>query len=503
MHPQAAYDELIRRCREEALLASAITLLGWDEETYMPKGGAAYRAEVLAHLSGLQHDQATDPRLGELLAVLADSDLVRDPSSMTAANVRELRRLHERQARLPRTLVEELARTTSMAQQAWQEARQDADFAPLCPWLEKVFALKRQEADCLGYQATPYDALLEEYEPGCRSEDLQPIFTALRTELAPLLSSIVGSRRHDHPAILHREYPIDRQRIFGEEVAAVLGFDFERGRLDPTIHPFFSTVGPGDCRITTSYCPNGFASTFFALLHEVGHALYEQGLDPVHHGTPLGEAVSTAMHESQARLWENLVGRSRAFWVHFFPQARRVFHETLQDVDLDDWYLAINHVAPSTNRVQADEVTYDLHILIRFELERALMSGDLKVADIPTAWNEKYEQYLGVTPKDDAEGCLQDSHWPAGMVGYFPTYTLGNMIAAQLYARADADVGKLAQAFARGEFAGFLGWLRERVHRHGSRYPAGKLVELATGEALSHRALVDYLKAKYQSPDHS
>lgn len=497
MHPQGAYDELIRRCREEALLASAVTLLSWDEETYLPKGGAAYRAEVLAHLSGLQHERATDPRLGELLAALDGSEIVGEADSPAAANVRELRRLYERQIRLPRPLVEELARTTSNAQQAWQAARQDADFASLAPWLKKVFALKKLEADCLGCAGHPYDALLEDHEPGCRGSDLATIFAALRSELTPLLHEVVSAGRRGDAAILQRDYPVDRQRLFGEQVAAQLGFDFERGRLDPTVHPFFASVGPGDCRITTSYSLQGFAPAFFALLHEVGHALYEQGFDPEQHGTPLGESASTAMHEAQARLWENLVGRSRAFWHCFFSQARRVFHDTLHDVDENDFHQAVNHVAPGVNRVQADELTYDLHIVVRFELERDLLTGDLPVADLPAAWNDKYRHYLGVTPKDDAEGCLQDSHWPAGLVGYFPTYTLGNLIAAQLFTRADADLD-LNAAFARGDFAGLLSWLRDRVHRHGSRYPMKQLVEQATGRPLGHGAMVDYLKRKYR-----
>jgi carboxypeptidase Taq len=495
MHPQAAYDELMRRCREQALLSSAAALLEWDEVTYLPKGGIVWRGEVLAYLSGLQHQQATDPRVGELLAELEGSELVRDPLAAEAVNVREIRREYDRQVRLPRQLVEELARVTSLAQQHWNVARQDADFGRFRPWLEQIFALKRSQADCLG---GGYDALLAEYEPGCHSRDLWPIFAALRRELAPLLSAIAGSRRKSSPALLHRDYPIERQRIFGEEVAAAIGFDFEQGRLDETVHPFFSTIGPGDCRITTRYSLNRFGEAFFGLLHEVGHALYEQGLAPAHHGTPMGEAVSLGVHESQARLWENLVGRSRPFWQFFFPHARRVFHETLQNVRLDAFYRAVNHVAPSLNRVQADEVTYNLHILLRFELEQALIGGDLAVADLPAAWSEKCRHYLGLAPADDAEGCLQDGHWAAGLVGYFPTYTLGNLFAAQLFERANQELGGLDRSFARGEFAPFLSWLREKVHRHGCRYPARQLVELATASPLDHRPLVRYLRQKFE-----
>jgi carboxypeptidase Taq len=280
-------------------------------------------------------------------------------------------------------------------------------------------------------------------------------------------------------------------------VASAVGFDFHRGRLDTTAHPFFSSIGPGDCRITTHYTSGNFGDGFFATLHEVGHGLYEQGLDPEHHGTPLGEAASLGVHESQARLWENTVGRGRPSWQHFFPLARRVFHPALDDVSLDDLYRAINHVEPGCNRVRADEVTYNLHILVRFELERALIAGDVQAGDVPGAWNEAYRHHLGLIPRDDAEGCLQDGHWGSGLIGYFPTYMLGNLFAAQLFACAETELGNLAGAFSRGDFAGLLGWLREKVHRQGQRYPAAQLIEVATGAPPDHRPLVGALRRKY------
>jgi carboxypeptidase Taq len=314
----------------------------------------------------------------------------------------------------------------------------------------------------------------------------------------PLVNELTYAQRKPNVAVLHREYPIDRQRVFGEAVAGAVGFDFRRGRLDITTHPFFSTIGPGDCRITTRFNQYDFSEAFFGTLHEVGHGLYEQGLDAEHHGTPMGDAVSLGMHEAQSRLWENTVGRSRSFWEHFFPRARQVFHEALSDVTLDDFHFAVNHVAASCNRVRADEVTYNLHILVRFELEKALVAGDLNAADLPAAWNEAYRHYLGITAQDDAEGCLQDGHWAAGMIGYFPTYTLGNVFAAQLFARAAADLPDLDAQFARGEFAGLLGWLRDKVHRHGHRYPAVRLIEHVTGAAPDHRPLVQALRRKYE-----
>jgi carboxypeptidase Taq len=497
MTAQAAYDELIRRSREESLLASCAELLAWDEETCMPPGGVQHRAAQLALLAGLQHEKAADPRTGALLAEVERSSLVRDPDGDAAVNVREIRRAYHRATRLPRALVEEIASATSLAQHEWAAARRNADFTRFRPWLERVLALKRHEAEALGDGATPYDALLEEYEPGARSDDLARLFDDLRRELVPLVTALTYSGHRPRVALLEREYPVDRQRFLCEAVAAAVGFDFQGGRLDPTTHPFFSSIGPGDCRITTRYNAYHFSDAFFGTLHETGHGLYEQGLDARHQGTPLGDAPSLGMHESQARLWENTVGRGRAFWQHFFPRARQVFHEALADVGPDEFHFAVNNVEPTLIRVGADEVTYNLHILIRFELEQALLSGDLPVADLPGAWNDAYRHYLGITPGDDAEGCLQDGHWASGLIGYFPTYTLGNVFAAQLFARAERDLSCLDQAFGRGDFSGLLGWLREKVHQQGGRYPAARLVERATGSPPDPRPLLESLRRKY------
>jgi carboxypeptidase Taq len=497
MQPRAAYDELARRAKEEALLASCAALLGWDEETYMPKAGVAHRANQQALLAGLLHDRATDPRLGELLAAVEGSDLVADPDSPEAVNVREMRRLYDRATRLPRPLVEELARVTSLAQREWLVARENGDWSLFRPWVEKILALKRQEAAALRPGADLYDTMLDEYEPGMTGRQVAVLFDALRGELVELVGAIGAARRRPDVCLLQRTYPIDRQRQFGEAVASAVGFDFRRGRLDTSPHPFFTGIGPGDYRITTRFRMHQFCDGLFGILHEVGHALYEQGLDPAYYGMPMGEAVSVGVHESQARLWENTVGRGRPFWEHFFPLARQCFHEALHDVSLDAFYVAVNHVAPSLNRARADEVTYNLHVLIRFELERALVADDLKAVDIPAAWNEKYSCYLGVIPASDAEGCLQDGHWGSGLIGYFPTYTLGNLFAAQLFARACADLGCLDEEFAGGRFDRLLGWLRDRVYRHGQRFPAASLIEYATGAPPDHRPLLAALRRKY------
>ncbi|HMF17180.1 MAG TPA: carboxypeptidase M32 [Gemmataceae bacterium] len=497
MTPQAAYDELLRRSREEVLLRSCAAVLEWDELTYMPPGGVTGRANQLAYLAGLEHDRATDPRLGELLATVEGSKLVADADDLPAVNVREIRRSYDRLTRLPRKLVEELARLVPLAQQQWSTSRQEADFASFRPWLEKIVALKRQEADCIGFAAEPYDALLEDYEPGTRTQDIVGLFGSLRDELAGLVRAIGQSRKRIKSAILRRTYAADSQQSFGREVASALGFDFERGRVDQAVHPFCTQIGMSDCRIAIRYSTNNFSDAFFSLLHEVGHGLYDQGLDPAHDGTPMGTVTSVGLSESQARLWENLVGRSLPFWKYFFPRARQAFPEALGKVSLGDFHAAINQVGPSLNRVQADEVTYNLHILIRFELERDLVKGDLSVADLPAAWNDAYKRTLGIVPANDAEGCLQDGHWSEGLIGYFPTYTLGNLFAAQLFAKARAELGNLDQAFAHGQFAGLLDWLRDQVYRHGSRYPAPRLIERASGAKPDHRPLIQGLREKY------
>ncbi|APW59199.1 carboxypeptidase M32 [Paludisphaera borealis] len=523
----ALYDELIGRSRELTVLGSCSAVLGWDEQTYMPAGAAAHRGEQLALLAGLQHDRATESRLGELLSVLENSSIAADRDSIEAANIRQLRRDYDRRTKLPRGLVEALARTTSLAQQEWITARKNSDFASFRPWLEQVLELKRQESQCLHETlvkerraaakpahpedepkpdagATIYDPLLDQYEPGAETSRLRILFKALREELAPFVRDIAeASRKREargegvKTSILERSYPVERQKMFGEAAAAALGFDFQRGRLDVSAHPFCTGIGPGDVRATTRFDARQFSDAFFGVLHEVGHGLYEQGLPVEQYGAPGGEAVSLGVHESQSRLWENAVGRSRPFWNYWFPIARRVFQDALHDVPLDAFLAAVNHVEPTLIRVQADEVTYNLHILIRFELEQALLTGDLPVADLPSAWNAKYAEMLGVTPTNDAEGCLQDIHWSAGLFGYFPTYTLGNLYAAQLFHKANADLPGLDDAFTRGEFSELLAWLRDKIHRHGRRYTPTELIERAVGEPIDHRPLMASLRHKY------
>ncbi len=498
-NPADAYRELIRRVKEVAVLHSCASLLHWDQQTYMPPRGSEHRAEQLALLAGLAHQQATAPEIGELLAVVETSDLAADAGSAVAVNAREVRRTYDRATRLPQALVQELARTCALARDVWVDARRKSDFSLFQPWLGKVVALKRQEAEAVGYKDVPYDALLDNYEPGETTRHLTALFATLREELVQLVGKIAASGKQPDLSILHREYPADCQETFGKAAATAIGFDFQAGRLDVTVHPFCSGIGPGDTRITTRYNSQDFGDALFSILHEAGHGLYDQGLDPDHYGTPMGSAVSLGIHESQSRLWENFVGRSRAFWEHYFPLARQIFPDALGDVSLDAFYFAINDVRPSFIRVDADEATYNLHIILRFELEQALISGDLLPADVPGAWNDAFKRLFGLTPPNDAHGCLQDIHWSGGGIGYFPTYTLGNLYAAQFFARARADLGDLEGGFRRGEFAPLKEWLATKIHRQGQRYRAGDLVAAVTGQPLSHRPLLDYLRAKVGS----
>jgi carboxypeptidase Taq len=493
-----AYDQLMLRVREESILTGIEALLEWDEETYMPAGGVETRSEQLALVAGLLHDRGTDPRLGELLDALEGSELLADPAAPAAVNVRAVRREYDRFIRLPRKLVEDVARTTALAQTAWVQARDAADFARFRPWLERIVTLKRQEADCVGYADEPYDAMLEDYEPGLRTRVVARLFGALRRELVPLAARIADAPRRPDPSVLRRHFPRDRQRRFGERLAAAVGFDFRRGRMDPGVHPFCTGLGTGDCRIAVRFDERDFAGGAFTILHEVGHALYEQGLDPQHYGTPLGEAPSVGMDEAQARFWENRVGRDRRFWEHFYPQARDLFPESLGDVPLDEFHFAVNRVAPSYVRVNADEVTYNLHVMIRFDLERALISGALPVGDLPEAWGAACRETLGLVPRNDAEGCLQDGHWADGMIGYFPTYTLGDVFAAQLFAAAERELGPLGARFEQADFTPLLEWLGRTVYRQGGRYPSARLIEVVTGSPPDHRPLVSILKAKYE-----
>jgi carboxypeptidase Taq len=493
----ATYERLCRHCRETALLGSIESLLGWDERTLLPPAAGEYRAEQMTYLAGMMHRRETDPQLGDWLRELAESPLVGDPHSDSGTIIREVKREFEKKTRLPQALVEEITRTSILGQQAWVDARKNNSFRAFQPLLTKMVSLKRQEADALGFEECRYDALLDNYEPGARTSEVAKVLMALRDQLVPFVAAIRESSRQPDLSIVERHYPTEAQQQFGQRIAAAIGFDFNRGRLDVTAHPFCSEAGPHDCRITTRYNERHFNEAFFGILHEAGHGLYEQGLPPNQYGLPTGTAISLGIHESQSRMWENFVARSRAFWDFAFPLAQEAFPQALRDVSLEAFHFAINDVRPSLIRVEADEVTYNLHILIRFELEQALINEEMNIADLPSAWNEKYQQYLGIAPPSDADGVLQDIHWSAGLFGYFGTYSLGNLYAAQFFEQADRDCHGLHVQFARGEFAPLREWLAKQIHGHGRRYTAAQLVEHVTGKPLSHDALMRHLRGKF------
>ncbi len=493
-HP--IYESLCRDAREVALLVSIESLLGWDERTMMPAASGDYRAEQMTYLAGLVHERRTHPRVGEWLEQLLNSDLAADPHSDTGATIRHLKRQYDKKIKLPQKLVEELTRVSVQGQQVWVEARANNDFATFRPILEKTFALKREQADALGFVECRYDALLDDFEPEMLTSHATKVLADLREQLVPLVAEIRDCGRKPNEQLLRGEFPAAQQEAFGKHVAAAVGFDFHRGRLDVTAHPFCTSVGPHDCRITTRYEEDFLPSAFFGILHEAGHGIYDQGLRPDHYGLPLGEANSLGIHESQSRLWENLVGRSRPFWEFFYGQLKTTFPK-FASVTLQEFYYAINDVKPSLIRVEADEATYNLHILIRFELEQALINDELRVGDLPAAWNEKYQHYLGLTPPNDADGVMQDIHWSAGLIGYFPTYSLGNLYAAQFFEQADADLGGLTAMFRCGEFQALRDWLRKNIHDQGQRYSSAELVERITGKPLTHAPLMRHLRGKF------
>jgi carboxypeptidase Taq len=492
------FEQTCQFVRETALLESMEAVLGWDERTYMPSAAGAYRAEQLTYLAGLIHQRRTDARLGDWLRQLAASELAQDTHSDTGTGttIRQLKRDYEKRLKLPQALVEELTRAAVLGQQAWVEARKENNFAAFAPHLQRLYALKKEQAAAQGYQAHPYDALLDDFEPNATTADVKRVLADLRTALVPLVKAIAESKVKPKTEILHRTYPVAQQEAFGKLGAQAIGFDFNRGRLDVTHHPFCSGMGPHDARITTRYQENFFPSAFFGILHEAGHGMYEQGLRTDWYGLPPGAYVSLGIHESQSRLWENLVGRSEPFWKHFYPQLQAAFPSALSDVSEHDFYFAINQVQPSLIRVEADEATYNLHIIIRFEMEQALLTGDLPVSDVPGVWREKYREYLGVEPATDADGCLQDIHWSAALIGYFPTYSLGNLYAAQFFEQAEQDLGGLAPRMARGEFQPLLQWLQKNVHQQGQNFTATELVQKITGRALSHDAFMRVLRGK-------
>ncbi len=499
-HP--AYVQLCSLVREGSTLASIGAILAWDQETYMPPAGADGRGAQMGVLAGMIHEKRTDPKVDEALAAcesLVGKDI--DADSSEAANVREMRRDFTLATRLPRTLVEEWARTTSKANDVWKKARKEKKFKDFAPWLEKVFELARRKATCYGWAdgGEPYDALLNLYEPGVTAAEVQAVFTPLRKRLADLIARVEASKSKVDTKPLSIPVEPGTQHTFNVGVLAAMGFDLNAGRLDVTTHPFCEGVWAGDTRLTTRYKGDRWVDALYGTLHEMGHGLYEQGLpkgDEAINGTPLAEAISLGIHESQSRMWENFVGRGRPFVEWLLPQVKKTYGKGFAKVKPAAMYAAVNTCTPSFIRVEADEATYNMHVMIRFELERAVLRGDLAAKDVPGEWNARYKDYLGVKVPHDGVGCLQDIHWSSGLIGYFPTYTLGNLYAAQLWETIGRKNPRIQEQIANGDFAPLKKWLNKNIHAHGRRYRAADLCKNLTGKPLSADPLMRHLEGK-------
>jgi carboxypeptidase Taq len=474
-------------------LRSAASVLLWDRQTHMPDGGVRGRAEQLATLARVAHEMLVSPETGNLLERAGEQE----SGSDEAAFLRLARREHDRAVRVPARLVAETSRAAALAEQAWISARKTSDWSRFAPHLEEVLDLKKEEAGHLDDEH-PYDAMLDRYDPGASTERLRVMFDELKAGILPLVRDVSARLDQDRAAPLRNIFDEKVQEKFGREIISRFGYDWSRGRQDRAVHPFcINFGGPDDVRITTRYDPGRLSVGLFATCHEVGHALYEQGIDPSFSRTPLSGGVSMGVHESQSRLWENLVARSRPFWSFFRDDLGAAFPDALEGVDLETIYRAVNAAGPSEIRTEADELTYDLHVLLRFELESALFEDDLAIADLPAAWNAKMEEYLGIVPENDARGVLQDTHWAIGHFGYFPTYTVGNVLSVQLFEAATHERPEIMSQMERGEFGALLGWLRENVHRHGKKYEPDDLISNATGRPPDTTPYLGYLQRKF------
>ena len=473
-------------------------VMDWDQQTYMPSGGAEDRGNQLATLARLEHKRWTAPRLGKLLDELSAATAGLDPDSDDACLVRVTQTHFDKKNRVPGKWVAEFAHLATVSQQAWMRARSESNFAIFQPHLEKVVEMRRQYAAFFAPYTHVYDALLDEFEPGMKTAEVQEIFSVLRGEQVALVKAIAGQPEVD-ASFLTLDYPEPAQEEFGVKIIQRFGYDFQRGRQDRAAHPFCTSFGLGDVRITTRFKTDRLATALFGTMHETGHALYDLGFDPTLTRTPLCDGASMAVHESQSRMWENLVGRSLPFWKFAYPRLQQAFPAQLGGVNLDAFYRAINRVQPSFIRVEADEATYNLHIMLRLELEIALMEGSLEVKDLPSAWNERFHAYLGLTPPNDTVGVLQDIHWSGGMIGYFPTYALGNLVSVQLWEKIQAEIPDLDAQIERGEFSALLAWLRRNVHRHGAKFKPQDLIQRVTGSRISAQPYLRYLKTKYKA----
>ena len=490
-----AYEELTTRLGEVIDLYGATAVLGWDHRTMMPRNGTVARSEQLGTLAKIIHTMFAAPEVGTLLDEAEPWAEEQGYDSLEASFVRVVRRDYDKLVRVPPELSAEMSRTAAIATPIWEEARKQSDWAMFQPYLEKVIELRRQYVDCFDPADEDYDILLDDYEPGMKTAEVRAVFDELKAGLVPLIAEVSERTDAVDDSFLTGDFPIEEQKRVEREILADFGFTADSWRLDETVHPFATRSGMDDIRLTTKHLPSSLSS-IFSSMHEFGHGIYEYGGDRAFARTPLARGTSLGFHESQSRMWENLVGRSRPFWQHYFPLVQEAFSSQLNGVDAEGFYRAVNRVQPSLIRIEADEATYNLHIILRFELEQEMITGRLAAADVPEAWDAKMLEYLGVEVPDVADGALQDAHWASGSIGYFSTYALGNVVSAQLWERISREIPDVYEQIGRGEFAPLREWLREHVHQHGRKYMPQELLERVTGSRMDPKPLVAYLRGK-------
>ncbi len=498
MQPEEQLTKLKELLAEIADLNRATAVLGWDQQVNMPRAGAENRGQQIATLQKIAHIKSTSEEMGRLLDDLQPYVETLDPDSFEKRLVKVSRRNYDRATRVSAEYVAEINTVTTIAYEAWAKARAENDFPYFRPHLERLLELGHQYAEFFAPYEHVYDTLIDIFEPGMKTSEVKDIFGKLRPQQVELIRKISSQPQVDN-SFLHQAYNEQKQWDFGVEILTRMGFEWKRSREDKVLHPFSTSFGWGDVRITTRVNPNWMAPALFGTLHEAGHAMYEMGSDQSLDRTPLFGGVSSGVHESQSRMWENLVGRSHAFWQFFYPRVQEVFPQQLGNIPLETFYKGINKVSPTLIRVEADEATYNLHIMLRMELEIDMMEGKLQVKDLPEAWNTRCQEYLGISPTNDTNGVLQDVHWSGGMIGYFPSYALGNVIAAQLWEKILQDIPDLPEQIARGEFASWIGWLREKIHRHGSKFEVQELIQRVTGMKIDPAPYMRYLTQKYSA----
>lgn len=487
-----AYQELARLCEEVSLLGGATSTLGWDQETYMPAKGLEFRAKQLSYLSGKIHELSTGDDFKKKLEA---AEAAGGDSVTQKANLREWRHGFDKSNKLPQELVERGSKTSSLAKNAWADAREKNEFSLFAPHLEKLIGIAKEKAELWGYEDEPYDALLGCYERGAKTADVAKIFGEFEPQVTDLARKAVERSVVNPAREFTGDFAIEKQEVLNREVAESIGFDFEGGRIDTTTHPFCTTLGPQDVRLTTRYYEHDFTASLFGVMHETGHGLYEQGIPAGEFGLPSGSAVSLGIHESQSLLWEAHVGRSRGFWNKWFSRVQELFPQ-MRDWSVEEFMQTINQAKYSQIRVDADEATYDLHIMLRFNLEREILNGEIAVADIPAAWNERFEKMFGMRPESDAKGCLQDIHWSMGGLGYFSTYSLGNLNASQLFHKACED-SSVRTAFDQADYGPLLQWMRTNIHAHGSTYQPQDLMKKACGEGTNPKYHLAHLERRF------